>query len=327
MKVGVRKPNVKNRVKSRTTARAKRAVKRSVNPLYGKKGMGFVNDPKKAVYNKVYKKTTIPVDDLVKGGDVNMSEKSPSKKKHGCLIPIIAFLVLFGGCSLLFGGNDDDKGTDRAVKEATTENVTTETTTEAVTEPTTEATTEAVIDNAAAKERVKNIKAETKKKAKDASKEELNAAAKDITQNLTTCFNDEATMEQVLASGYLLYFHYGPEYTPGELGSNTVKAIRPVYESGADPESDEVNGYVNAAIADMEMIADGSAVYPTKAATTEETTETKEITYVINMDSKKFHEVNGPDTDKILPENRLDSTKTYQELIDDGWEPCGLCFQ
>lgn len=59
MKIGVRKPSFKKSFKARTTGRAKRAVKRAINPLYGKKGMGFINNPKKAVYNKVYHKTTI----------------------------------------------------------------------------------------------------------------------------------------------------------------------------------------------------------------------------------------------------------------------------
>ena len=59
MKFGMRKPNLKNRVKSRTTAQIKRKVKRSTNPLYGKKGMGWLNNPKKAAYNKVYRKTTV----------------------------------------------------------------------------------------------------------------------------------------------------------------------------------------------------------------------------------------------------------------------------
>lgn len=58
VKIGPRKPSVKKRISARTTGRAKRMVKSSVNPLYGKKGMGYVNDPKKAVYNKVYKQTT-----------------------------------------------------------------------------------------------------------------------------------------------------------------------------------------------------------------------------------------------------------------------------
>ena len=52
MKVGVRKPSIKKSIKARTTGRVKRSIKKSVNPLYGKKGMGLINNPKKAVYNK-----------------------------------------------------------------------------------------------------------------------------------------------------------------------------------------------------------------------------------------------------------------------------------
>lgn len=66
MKVGVRKPSIKKSIKARTTGKAKRAVKSAVNPLYGKKGMGWINDPKKAAYNKVYNKTSIGVKDVVK---------------------------------------------------------------------------------------------------------------------------------------------------------------------------------------------------------------------------------------------------------------------
>lgn len=58
VKIGPRKPSVKKRISARTTGKAKRMVKSSVNPLYGKKGMGYVNNPRKAVYNKVYKQTT-----------------------------------------------------------------------------------------------------------------------------------------------------------------------------------------------------------------------------------------------------------------------------
>jgi len=54
MKLGMRKPSIKRSIKARTTGRAKRAVKRKVIPLYGKKGMGWVKNPKKAAYNKAY---------------------------------------------------------------------------------------------------------------------------------------------------------------------------------------------------------------------------------------------------------------------------------
>lgn len=66
MKYGMRKPSIKRSVKARTTGRAKRAIKKKVVPGYGKKGMGWVKNPKKAAYNKVYKKTSFSFWDLFK---------------------------------------------------------------------------------------------------------------------------------------------------------------------------------------------------------------------------------------------------------------------
>ena len=58
VKIGLRKPSLKKSIKARTTGKLKRQVKSAINPLYGKKGMGVVRNPKKAVYNKVYNRTT-----------------------------------------------------------------------------------------------------------------------------------------------------------------------------------------------------------------------------------------------------------------------------
>lgn len=65
MKFGMRKPSLKRSFKARTTGRAKRAVKKALIPGYGKKGMGLLH-PKRAVYNKVYKKTTLGLGDIFK---------------------------------------------------------------------------------------------------------------------------------------------------------------------------------------------------------------------------------------------------------------------
>jgi hypothetical protein len=59
-------PSVTRSVKARTTGRAKRAVKRSVIPLYSKKGVEWVKNPKRAGYNKVYHKTSFSIWDLFK---------------------------------------------------------------------------------------------------------------------------------------------------------------------------------------------------------------------------------------------------------------------
>ena len=59
MKIGLRAPSLKKSLKARTTGRAKRAVKSSVNPLYGKKGVGLVLHPERSVKNRLYKRTTV----------------------------------------------------------------------------------------------------------------------------------------------------------------------------------------------------------------------------------------------------------------------------
>jgi len=51
-------------IKARTTGRAKRAVKRAVIPGYGKRGMGFVKNPKRAAKGVIYRRTTFSVWDL-----------------------------------------------------------------------------------------------------------------------------------------------------------------------------------------------------------------------------------------------------------------------
>ena len=65
MKFGFRKPSLKKRISARTTGKWKRQVKKATIPGYGKKGAGYIKNPKKAVYNKVYNKTTVKSDSLL----------------------------------------------------------------------------------------------------------------------------------------------------------------------------------------------------------------------------------------------------------------------
>lgn len=111
MKFGVRTPSIKKSVNARTIGKVKRQVKKAVNPLYGKKGMGLVNDPKKAAYNAVYSRTTVGVSDVIKGATAASGQASvpPSltsvKKEYSdrtykvcgiALIVIGVILVLLG---------------------------------------------------------------------------------------------------------------------------------------------------------------------------------------------------------------------------------------
>lgn len=62
----MRKPSIKKSISARTTGKAKRTVKKTLIPGYGKKGTGWIKDPKKAACNKVYRKTTFGLKDLFK---------------------------------------------------------------------------------------------------------------------------------------------------------------------------------------------------------------------------------------------------------------------
>ena len=86
MKIGTRKPSLKKSLSARTTGRAKRAIKRAVIPGYGKKGMGLLH-PKKAIYNRIYKRTTFSIFDLAKAG------KSGSTNS-GCCMTLLLWTVI-----------------------------------------------------------------------------------------------------------------------------------------------------------------------------------------------------------------------------------------
>lgn len=122
MKIGVRTPSFKKSFKARTTGKINRALKRSVNPLYGKKGMGYIKNPEKAIYNKVYHKVTVdPLKSLEKGSRNNTKRTAPEAelaeysfykietKEYSCnklmYILLAVFLGIFGAQYFYSGQN------------------------------------------------------------------------------------------------------------------------------------------------------------------------------------------------------------------------------
>lgn len=66
MKIGIRTPSIKKLISSRTIGKLKRSIKKSINPLYGKKGIGFIKNPKRSIKNKIYHKMTFSFWNLFK---------------------------------------------------------------------------------------------------------------------------------------------------------------------------------------------------------------------------------------------------------------------
>lgn len=79
MKFGLRTPSLKKRLSARTSGAMKRKIKRALIPGYGRRGRGWLTNPRKALYNKIYRKTTV-----------------------GCLLPfLISAGLVVGGTSFI----------------------------------------------------------------------------------------------------------------------------------------------------------------------------------------------------------------------------------
>lgn len=63
MRFRVRKPSLRGRVSARTSW--KRVVRHQMG-LKAPRGWGLFTNPKKAIYNRVYNRTTVSIDDLAK---------------------------------------------------------------------------------------------------------------------------------------------------------------------------------------------------------------------------------------------------------------------
>ena len=102
MKFGFRKPSLKKRVAARTSV--KRYVRHSLG-VKAPRGMGLFTNPKKALYNKIYNKTTFGLEFF--GKKRRSTRKNHSSGNHvdgseqGCLI-ILGVMIAVGLLIWLF---------------------------------------------------------------------------------------------------------------------------------------------------------------------------------------------------------------------------------
>ena len=88
MKFGFRTPSLTRRIAARTSW--KRYVRHSMG-LKMPKGMGMITSPKKALYNKFYRKTTFGIEDLARSGKTRHIQSSHCSFS---IWPVVIFLVL-----------------------------------------------------------------------------------------------------------------------------------------------------------------------------------------------------------------------------------------
>jgi len=63
MKFGMRKPSIRKSIAARTSV--KRYIRHSLG-VKAPRGWGWISNPKKALYNRIYRKTTFSIFDIFK---------------------------------------------------------------------------------------------------------------------------------------------------------------------------------------------------------------------------------------------------------------------
>lgn len=102
MKIGFRTPNLKKRLRARTTGKIKRKAKKMINPFYGKKGIGFIKNPSRSIKNSIYHKVTVDPINLTTSNikktfkELNSVENLNYNKKTALILCSLGFIWLGG---------------------------------------------------------------------------------------------------------------------------------------------------------------------------------------------------------------------------------------
>ena len=308
-----------------------------------------MKDPKKAMYNKVYNKTTVSVDDLAKAAtnspkqvspEINESNSRGSSIKTGCLpvFLIIAFIAV--GCSILTGKNDKSvsKVQNSVLNSMNIEFYDNFEGDDSGNWKRAQVSTSVPVQDYALGYYNKYFKSDDEIHV--IYNPELNTSNRLLIENGTLTINtaeyingEEQSVKTActgrhlasycldLETGELLYSNIAEE--PTEVRQLTGDEVAKIFEpTEASTETTSQTDY------DDTSVQQSSTAAASQDTPFEHTpvTAADETTYIINTDSGKFHAINGPDTDTIAPENRLETSKSKEELISDGYEPCGRCF-
>lgn len=92
----------------------------------------------------------------------------------------------------------------------------------------------------------------------------------------------------------------------------------------AEPEGKWADG-TEADPSDSKSDSKINAKTDSAATSRAEAKDTKEQTYILNKNTKKFHKPECSGTKKIKAKNKGEYTGSRQTLIDEGYEPCGNC--
>ncbi|MBI3734254.1 MAG: hypothetical protein HY259_12490 [Chloroflexi bacterium] len=86
MRFGFRRPSIRKRIAARTSW--KRYVRHSLG-LKAPRGWGWLTNPRRALYNRVYRRTTFGIEDVAR-----LSQGRKTASRSGCLFMLVTLAIV-----------------------------------------------------------------------------------------------------------------------------------------------------------------------------------------------------------------------------------------
>lgn len=166
-----------------------------------------------------------------------------------------------------------------------------------------------------------NIKSETEAVKKETEKPAIDNQAETVllTENAFDPIQRGASGDSVIdIQSQLVALGFLTSSVDGKFGPGTEQAVKDFQNANQL----EPNGVVDKATYDALMTADIDINEREQSSAMEATTE---VRYVCNTNTMKFHYPSCSSVGQIKESNRMDTTLSRDELMAQGYEPCGNC--
>ena len=126
-------------------------------------------------------------------------------------------------------------------------------------------------------------------------------------------------------TGNHVYYQVTPVFEEGELVARGVQMEALSVEDGGEGVCFNIYAYNVQPGVVIDYATGESWREGDEAQESDSDTSQSEVTYILNTSSKRFHLPDCPSVEAMKPQNREETDKSREELLQRGYQPCGQC--
>lgn len=168
---------------------------------------------------------------------------------------------------------------------------------------------------------VASITRQARDAANAATEHDISTAYEYIKANYTTCFKDNATMEQMMYYGWLLEYTYEGDTEKQDyytLGQDAEQLVKYVYRGADTADSDSTKASMEQIQHTIAAMQQGAAEQTAPQSASADTSKENSRTVYVTKTGKKYHYANPCGKGTYYP-------CSLAEAQSRGLEPCGKC--